>query len=132
MRKLLLLFATISLFYSCDYYGNYNYEVSNQTSKRITIKYQEKYANSEQIEKTIKSGKTIHLIEYFGGRVGKNENPPNRYKDTLSDFGMLEVYIDNQKINKNFNLGKYWKFTEIGGRESTYTLFISDSLINSK
>ncbi len=104
MSKLLLFFVTLLLFCSCDYYGNYNYEVSNQTSKRITIKYQEKYVNSEQIEKTIKSEKTVHLIEYFGGRVGKNENPPNRYKDTLSDFGMLEGFNVYLILDSNSNI----------------------------
>gem|GEM_PF-5931519 len=41
MKKLFLFLAIMFLFYSCDYYGNYNYEISNQTNKSILIKYEE-------------------------------------------------------------------------------------------
>lgn len=130
MKKLFLFLATMFLFYSCDYYGNYNYEISNQTNKNILIKYEES-VDTRMIEKKVEPGKAVLIADSFVSRIGKYENPPDIFKDTLADFGNLEIFIDNQKINKNFKLGKYWKFAESRSRESTYTLIVNDTLISN-
>lgn len=116
----LLVFA----FTSCDYYGDYHYIVKNQLSdEEILIKVKEKSLKDYHVY-NLSANNEIKVLTTTSGNIGKHDDPSDIFKEILSDFSGIEIFVGDSLINKDFKERKYWKFTNNGDQSSTYTLII--------
>ncbi len=123
MKKLLtLLFAlTTTVLISCDPSTDIYYEVKNSTGLDMTVAIG---ANSPI---TIKIGEKE--VAYHDNILGQWKNEP--FKGPHINPYTLEVKINEKLVSNDFWLREYWNFTKAAELNATYTLTITDELLNS-
>ncbi len=132
MRKLLLFFATISLFCCCDYIGVYYYDVKNETTEfPIEIKFQKRHDTLLQ-SVIVHPATTERIMKDGSGLIGMHDDPGDIFKDSINDLKFIDLYIEGNKIEGKFKARSFWFFSQNGDQSSTYTLKITDCLIHSK
>lgn len=126
MNKFNKLFCCILVFAfsSCDYYGDYHYIVKNQLSDEEILIRVRKESFQDYHVYNLSANNEIKVLTTTSGNIGKHEDPSDIFKEVLSDFSQIEIFVGDSLINKDFKERKYWKFKNNGDQSSTYTLII--------
>jgi hypothetical protein len=127
--SLLLLSCLIS---SCDYWGDYEYKVKNESQKDIQIKIfvDYWYPNESKTDSfNIKPSETKLIRITPSEMLGRNEDPIGVYDTEIIDLGDFIVYSEGTKTNRDFTDIKYWTYEVTGDQIGTYLMTIVDSLL---
>ncbi|MGM0635684.1 MAG: hypothetical protein ACQESK_06430 [Bacteroidota bacterium] len=128
MKKIYFLFL-IFIFQSCDYYGDYNYNVKNKLAdKNIQVKiFVDRNVERDSFNITPFSEKKV--FTHGSGNLGRNEDPSDIFTDQMTDFDSIFVYKDGVLIDLDFLDRSYWEFEMSGNNTNTYTLKITEELV---
>ena len=117
------IYATlIILFVSCDYYGDYHYEVKNELNIEITV-------ITDRDTFDIPNGNQVRILSTVSGNIGRNEDPLDIFSDMLADLGIFDLYVDDELIEKDFRQRDYWEFQMNGNQSSTYLLRVTEDIL---
>lgn len=116
------LYIILLVLLSCDYYGEYHYEVKNEMDLQVMVR-------TERDTFLIAGGEQIRILTTGSGNLGKNDDPFDIFKVELTDFYVLEVHVDDTLIEKDFRQRSYWEFQMNGNQSSTYLLRISENIV---
>jgi hypothetical protein len=132
MKHLIGLLILIAILSSCDWYGDYEYKVYNNSTKDIQIKIfvDYWYPNEEKIDSFyIKSSETKLIRVTPTENLGRNEDPHGVYDTEIIELGDFIAYSEGTKINRDFKDIKYWTYKMTGDQVGTYLMKIDDSLL---
>jgi len=128
MKRLIYLFAISFLLLSCEDYGEYHYEISNEIEySTIQIKI-EVNGVVEKDSFNISSFERTRILTTEGGNLG-GPDPNDIFKDSLSAIHSFKLYINGELVDKNFKNREYWEFTKNGNQSSTYLLRVKQEII---
>jgi hypothetical protein len=123
MKKLLLFFAVAAAtMMSCDPSTSIYYEIKNSTRTDLIVKI------GDRPPTTIPAGEKEMVYSFNETGVWPDEPFKGDYNRPYSS---LEVTINGILTSKDFWLREYWDFTKTGKYHDTYTLIITDELIET-
>ena len=114
------------LFCSCDWYGDYHYEIRNEL-ENDTILVEALYFKDTTF--IIPPMEQLRIRSVASGNIGKDTDPPDIFTKELSDFDSIKIYWNNTLIEKNFIGRQYWNFIQNSDQSSTYLLIINKNLL---
>lgn len=129
MKKLICFFLVIIIFISCDYYGEYSYVVENKLNNRTVQVKIYQIRNVERDTFSIHPGFEQEILRTGSGTVGRNNDPYDIFTDQMTDFDSIFVYKNGVLIDLDFLDRSYWEFEMTGNNTSTYTLKITEELV---
>lgn len=110
------------LFLSCDYYGDYHYEVKNEMDLQVAVL-------TEQDTFLLDSGDQKRILTTGSGNLRKDEDPLDIFATELKDLVVLDVFVKDTLIEKDFRKRSFWDFQMNGIQSSTYLLRLSEDLV---
>ncbi len=129
--KYKLLLILVLLVFSCDYWGEYEYKIQNNTDKDIQIRIFAGNWRPNDIQQdsfNIKSTETQLLRVTKSENLGcTSDNPCGCYK-IIEDLGDIKVYYDGKLIDKDFKDIIYWSYKSKSKGIGTYLIIIDDSI----
>ena len=126
MKNKVLLVLFSYLFCSCDWYGDYHYEIRNEL-ENDTILVEALYFKDTTF--IIPPMEQLRIRSVASGNIGKDADPPDIFTKELSDFDSIKIYWNNKLIEKNFIGRQYWNFIQNSDQSSTYLLIINKNLL---
>jgi hypothetical protein len=132
MKTNFVLFLFALLILSCDYWGDYEYKIQNDSQKDIQVKIFVDYWYPDEVEQdsfNINPSRTQLIRVTPSENLGRNEDPEGIYDEEINALGDLIIYSDGQRIDKNFNDIKYWTYEVTGDKVGTYTMIINDIIL---
>jgi hypothetical protein len=133
IKKSSLLLLLVVVMGSCDDWGEYEYYVENGLkSETITVKtHITGYRFPTEILDSVfvllpKERKLIRNCP--GSNLGPGRHPSD-HLDPYQDLGIIEIFVNDVKLQKTIWEREYWKYSETK-RNGMYTLVINEQIIN--
>lgn len=128
MKYIVKLICVISLLcmYSCEYEAEIAYKISNKTTNKIMVIYNDNdfknkndtvFVASNETGLIVVHGQGLSSVEYY-----------KETKDRLSEFSQLDIYKnDTIKSKTDFMLTSKWIWHKNNAHSADYTATINDS-----
>jgi len=127
-----ILFGFLTV--SCDYQGTYTFEVKNETSNRIELRFENEnyyYSSDEEYKDTVSLStgeeKIIRII------YAPLNSPAH---DCLNEHGMtyfqeliFDTYVEGVKLEKQLWQPENWTYSSSSNWAATYSMIITDEMI---
>lgn len=123
MKKIIIIFATLSLLFACDEVFDYNFCVKNLTDKEILVYYHtgnliQNYWDTISIEQN--KQKQIYVEHAAGGRKLKGV-------DICIIFDTIFIKMDTIQSSIDFRKNDTWEYRELSLDLGEYTLTIDST-----
>lgn len=101
--KYLIYILLGGLFLSCDYYGDYHYEVTNEMDLQVAVL-------TERDTFLLDSGEQMRILTTGSGTLSKDEDPLDIFATDLKDLNVLDIFVKDILIEKDFRKRSFGNF----------------------
>lgn len=92
---------------ACDFFGEYYYDVSNETEEALDIEY---VASLDTLSLNLLPGETVTIFQHDSGILGRREKPDDFWALTDGPISWLYVSANDSLIDFNFAQRRYWTY----------------------
>lgn len=126
MKYIRILIPIALLYFACDHFADYRYEVSNHTARALKVEI-DFYSGKDTLHVDTVGMYSTKQVLTIGTPItlGCNEDSPeNRGFDNISKF--VIAINDSPIIKKDFKGSSLWSY-RVNDRTGIYSISISDS-----